>query len=137
MKVTINQIQGIALAGKGDSKHWVVMDGPEKFSGLEAGSRPMELFLISLAGCTGMDVVSLLEKMRVKLDDFKMEVEAERAETHPKVFTKIRMEYLLFGKDIDPEKVEKAIDLSQNKYCPASAMLKKTVDITTSYKINP
>ncbi len=137
MKVTINQIQGIALAGKGDSKHWVVMDGPEKFSGLEAGSLPMELFLISLAGCTGMDVVSLLEKMRVKLDDFKMEVEAERAETHPKVFTKIRMEYLLFGKDIDPEKVEKAIDLSQNKYCPASAMLKKTVDITTSYKINP
>jgi len=137
MKVTINQIQGIALAGKGDSKHWVVMDGPEKFSGLEAGSRPMELFLISLAGCTGMDVVSLLEKMRVKLKDFKMEVEAERAETHPKVFTKIRIEYLFFGKDIDPEKVEKAIDLSQNKYCSASAMLKKAVDITTSYKINP
>jgi len=137
MKVTINQIQGIALAGKGDSKHWVVMDGPEKFSGLEAGSRPMELFLISLAGCTGMDVVSLLEKMRVKLEDFKMEAEAERAETHPKVFTKIRIEYLFFGKDIDPEKVEKAIDLSQNKYCSASAMLKKVVDITTSYKINP
>jgi len=137
MKVTINQIQGIALAGKGDSRHWVVMDGPEKFSGLEAGSRPMELFLISLAGCTGMDVVSLLEKMRVKLDDFKMEVEAERAETHPKVFTKIHIEFLFWGKDIDPAKVEKAIDLSQNKYCSASAMLKKTVDITTSYKINP
>ncbi len=137
MKVTINQIQGIALAGKGDSKHWVVMDGPEKFSGLEAGSRPMELFLISLAGCTGMDVVSLLEKMRVKLEDFKMEVEAERVETHPKVFTKIRIEYFFFGKDIDPEKVEKAIDLSQNKYCSASAMLKKVVDIITSYKINP
>ena len=137
MKVTINQIQGIALAGKGDSKHWVVMDGPEKFSGLEAGSRPMELFLISLAGCTGMDVVSLLEKMRVKLDDFKMEVEAERAETHPKVFTKIHIEYLFFGNDIDPAKVEKAIDLSQNKYCSASAMLKKAVNITTSYKINP
>lgn len=137
MKVAINQIQGLALAGKGESKHWVVMDGPEKFSGLEAGSRPMEVFLISLAGCTGMDVVSLLEKMRVKLDDFKMEVEAERAETHPKVFTKIHIEYLFFGKDIDPEKVEKAIDLSQNKYCSASAMLKKAVDITTSYKINP
>lgn len=137
MKVNIRQIEGLAFAGRGESRHWVVMDTLAKFGGLEGASKPMELVLMSLAGCTGMDVVSILKKMRVDIDDFEIGVEAEQAEEHPKVFRTIHLEYRIFGDDIDPEKVEKAIALSQEKYCSVSAMLQKTVAISHAYRINP
>jgi putative redox protein len=84
-----------------------------------------------------MDVVSMLQKMRVRLDRYEIRLDADRAEDHPKVFTRIRMEYLFWGRDIDPKKVEKAIDLSMAKYCSVSAMLGKAVAIEHVYKINP
>jgi len=137
MNVTVKQIDGLTFAGLGETRHWMVMDGEEQFGGLEGASRPMELFLMALGGCTGMDVASILQKMRVKLDDFEITIDADQAEDHPKVFTKIHLEYRFFGKKIDSEKVEKAIELSQERYCPVTAMLRQATKIHHSYKINP
>ena len=135
MQVRIKQIDGIALAGAGDTNHWVAMDGPEDFGGHSAGSRPMELLLMSLGGCTAMDVLSILKKKRVKLDDFGIVIEAERAEEHPKVFTEIKLHFVFTGKDIRPKDIERAIDLSRDKYCPDTAMLRNSVKIFFDYEI--
>jgi len=135
MKVRLQQINGLAMAAVGDSGHWVTTDGPEKFGGFSAGSRPMELLLMGLVTCTAMDVVSILRKKRIKLNDFHMEVKAEQAPEHPKVFTDIKLSYIFTGSNIRPSDVEQAIELSENKYCSASAMLKKSVNITYDYKL--
>lgn len=137
MKVSLKHIQGLSMAGIGESNHWVVLDSLKKFGGFEAASRPMELFLMSFGGCTGMDVLSILRKMRVGLDDFEIRIDASQAEEHPRVFTEIHLEYRFFGEDIEPSQVEKAIQLSQEKYCSVSAMLRKAVEIRHSYRINP
>lgn len=134
-KAYVKQIKGITFAGKTDSNHWVTMDGPEDFGGSNAGTRPKELILLALAGCTGSDVVSILSKKRIKVEDFEMNLTAEVAETHPQVFTKIHIEYVFYGKEIDPKDVERAIELSQTKYCSVTAMLQKAVEITHSFKI--
>ena len=134
-KAYIKQIKGITFAGKTDSNHWITMDGPEDFGGSNAGIRPKELILIGLGGCTGSDVVSILSKKRVKIDDFEMNISAEVAETHPQVFTTIHIEFVFYGNNIDPKDVERAIDLSQTKYCSVTAMLEKSVKITHSFRI--
>jgi putative redox protein len=117
MKVRLQQISGLAMAAISDSGHWVTTDGPEKFGGFSAASRPMELLLMGLATCTAMDVVSILRKKRIRLNDFHMEVEAEQALEHPKVFTNIKLSYIFTGSNIRPSDVEQAIELSQSKYC--------------------
>ncbi|MEJ2537073.1 MAG: OsmC family protein [Calditrichia bacterium] len=124
--IVVKNVEGLTFLGRAKSKHWVAMDGPETFGGSEAASRPMELFLVSLAGCTGEDVASLLKTMRVKYDKFEIPVDSERAEEHPKVYTKIYLKYILWGQDLEAEKekIEKSIDLSQNKYCSISAMIR-------------
>ena len=134
-KVYLKQIKGLTLAAKGESNHWITMDGPEKLGGSNAGVRPKELVLIALAGCTGSDVVSILQKKRVKLTDFEINISAQQSETHPKVFTHIDLEYVFYGKDIKEKDVERAIELSTENYCGVSAMLKKAVKINHSYKI--
>jgi len=134
-KAYIKQISGITFAGKTDSNHWITMDGPEDFGGSDAGIRPKELILLGLAGCTGSDVVSILKKKRIPLNNFEMNIEAEVAEEHPQVFTKINLEYVFYGSEIKKEDVERAIELSQTKYCSVSAMLKNSVEITHSYRI--
>ena len=88
MKAIVKQVQGTSMAAKADSNHWIFMDGPEEFGGSNAGSRPLELFLMGLGGCTSMDVISILKKKRIKIDDFECHLEADRADEHPKVFTK-------------------------------------------------
>lgn len=135
MKVIIKQIQGISFIGKGDTNHWVSVDGPKKFHGSEAGSRPMELVLLSLGSCTGSDVTSILNKKRVPVDHLEIIVTGERAETYPKVFTKIHVEYIFYGENLDENDLKRAIDLSQNKYCPITAMLSKSCEITHSYQV--
>lgn len=135
MKVSISQIKGISFVGKGDTNHWVPMDGPSKFGGSEAGSRPKELLLIALGGCTGSDVVSILQKKRVSFDSLDINVEAEVSDEIPKVFTKIHVEYVFYGKNVHTQDVERAIELSQEKYCPISNMLSKSCPITHSYLI--
>ncbi len=134
-KAFVKQLQGITFAGKTSSNHWITMDGPEGFGGSDAGIRPKELLLLSLAGCTGSDVASILQKKRVKVDGFEMNLNAEMSEEHPKVYTKIDLEYVFYGKDIKEKDVERAIDLSQTKYCGVTAMLEKSVEITHSFKI--
>jgi len=111
-EVEIVQTHGMTMIGRGESNHWVVMDGPEKFRGHEGGTRPMELLLVSLGGCTGMDVISLMDKMRVPYDKLKVDISTERAEEHPKYYTKINIHYIIYGKGLPRDKVEKAISLT-------------------------
>jgi putative redox protein len=133
----IRQVQGITLAGRTDSNHWIVMDGPEEFGGSSAGIRPKELVLLALGGCTGSDVISILRKKRVSVDEFEMRLTAEQAEEHPQVFTKIHVEFVFRGEQIESEDVARAIELSETKYCAVSAMLRNSVAITHSYRIEP
>ncbi len=133
----LRQVTGMAFAAKGDSNHWVMMDGPESVGGSNAGSRPKELVLYALAGCTASDVVNILKKKRVPLQGFEMHLAGEESEEHPRVFTTIHVEYVFFGDDIRREDVERAIELSTTKYCSVSAMLTPKVKITHSYRIEP
>ena len=103
--------------------------------GDQTGVSPMELLLIGLAGCTGIDIVSILTKKRQSPDKFQVVVRGKRAETHPKVYTEIQVRYLIWGKGIEGKAVEQAIQLSEDKYCSASAMLGKSAQITSSYQI--
>ena len=134
-KAFVKQLQGITFVGKTDSNHWVTMDGPENFGGSNAGIRPKELILIALAGCTGSDVASILGKKRIKYDGFEINITAEQQDEHPQVFTKIDLEYVFYGKNIPAKDVERAIELSQTKYCSVTAMLQKAVEIGHTYKI--
>ncbi len=135
MEVKIKQVEGLTFVGKGDTNHWVTIDGPKKFGGTEAATRPMELLLISLGSCTGSDVASILKKKRVEPINFEIDMNGETKDEHPKVFTKILVKYIFYG-NIEEKSVKSAIDLSQNKYCPVAAMLKKAeVKIEYSYKI--
>jgi putative redox protein len=135
MKITVKQVKGLTFVGKGESNHWVSIDGPTQFNGSEAGSRPMELLLISLGSCTGSDVASILQKKRVPLTDLEINITSDREETHPKVFSTIHIEYVFYGDNLDENDLKRAIDLSQNKYCPISAMLGKACEITHSFEI--
>lgn len=135
MEVEVKQVKGISFVGRADSDHWVVMDGPSDLGGYGAGSRPMELLLIALGGCTGMDVVTLLDKMRVEYDHLEIRISASQREEYPKIFTEIHVEYKIFGEEVSEDKVKKAIDKSQNKYCPITGILKESADISYNYEI--
>lgn len=132
-KVTL--IEGMELKGEAISGHSVTMDAAEAHGGRNAGFRPMELILVGLGGCTGMDVLSILRKKKQNLTGFEVMVKGERSETHPKVYTEIKVEYIVKGKDISEEAVKKAILLSEEKYCSVEAMLRPTVRITSGYRI--
>ena len=114
--------------------HKLLADAHANFGGEDRGPRPKPLLLFSLAGCTGMDVVSLLKKMRVDFEGFKIQVTGELTDEHPKYYHKIHLTYQFKGKDIDNSKVEKAVNLSQDKYCGVSFMLKKSAEITWEIK---
>lgn len=131
----LKQLDGLTFAAKGDSNHWVMMDGPASVGGTDAGSRPKELILYALAGCTASDVISILKKKRVPLHGFEMHLTGHEADEHPRVFTDIHVEYVFFGEGIDPADVERAIELSTTKYCSVSAMLTPKVAITHSFRI--
>ena len=133
----LKQVDGIAFTAKGDSNHWVMMDGPASVGGSDAGSRPKELILFALAGCTASDVVNILKKKRVPLQGFEMHLSGVEADEHPRVFTEIHVEYVFFGAGINCADIERAIELSTTKYCSVSAMLTPNVNITHSYRIEP
>jgi putative redox protein len=134
-KAFVKQVKGITFVGKADSNHWITMDGPEDFGGSNAGVRPKELLLIGLGGCTGSDVVTILQKKKVNVDGFEMNITSDVSETHPQVFTKIHIEYVFYGKSIEPKDVERAIELSMTKYCSVTAMLSKAMPVTHSFRI--
>lgn len=125
----------MAFEGKTESGHSVIMDGKPEFGGEEKGPGPMELLMVALGGCTGMDVISILKKMRVDFESMTINIDSERATEHPKVFTKINIEYNFTGKNIKEENVKKAIQLSQEKYCSVSATLKEKAEITYRWNI--
>jgi putative redox protein len=133
----VKQLQGISLAGKTDSNHWIVMDGPRDFGGSDAGIRPKELLLLALGGCTASDVIAILQKKRVPFEGLEIHLSAEQTEEHPQVFTSIHVEYVVKGDNISPGDVDRAIELSETKYCSVNAMLSKAVKITRSFRIEP
>ena len=135
MKAIVKQVEGCSFIGKTESNHWVTIDTKKDALGSDAAAHPMELILLSLGSCSGCDVVSIVKKKQVALHGFEVHVDAEQSETHPKVFIKIHLDYVFFGKELPRVHLERAIALSQEKYCPVSAMLKATVPITTSYRI--
>ncbi len=121
---------GMAFTGSVDSSGYLIpLDSAKAVGGQDLGFRPLQLLTVGLVGCTGMDVISILQKKRVDVRDFEVSAEIERAEKHPKIFTKIQLVYKVTGKNIDPKDVERAVYLSENKYCPAQAMLNETAEI--------
>jgi len=120
---------------KGESNHWVTFDTRESSGGSGAASSPMEMVLMAMASCSGLDVVSILEKRRVTLQNFEMTVQGERAESHPRVYTKIHMIYDITSPDVSEKEVDRAIRLSHDTYCSVSKMLEHTADITFEYNI--
>ncbi|MEJ5313230.1 MULTISPECIES: OsmC family protein [Anaerolinea] len=120
---------GLSFEGWASSGFTVNLGAAQEVGGENDGFRPMELLLVGLAGCTAMDVISILEKKRQQVTGFEVRAHAERANEHPKVFTEITLEYVVTGHNIDPEAVKRAVELSENKYCSAQAMLGKTANI--------
>lgn len=118
------------------SGHKLIMDAAENGGGTNKGPRPKPLMLAALAGCTGMDVVSILEKMRVDIKKFRVWVEAQQTEEHPKHYTEIKLIYEFTGKDLPMDKLEKAVSLSEEKYCGVNAVYKKAMKVTYEIRVN-
>lgn len=132
MYASVKWHNGLVFTGNAQSGFEVPLSSGEE----NMGFRPLELLAVGLAGCTGMDVISILEKKRQAVVDFQVNVEIlDRAETYPKVWTRAKIEYIVTGKNIDPAAVERAIELSSTKYCSASGMLEKAVQIEHVFKI--
>lgn len=136
MKARIKWVEDATFVGESGSGHAVVMDGPPEMGGRNLGVRPMEMMLLGMGGCTNFDVVHILKKSREDVTDCIAELSAERAETEPKVFTKIHVHFIVKGRDLKEAKVKKAVELSAEKYCSASLMLGNAgVEITHDYEI--
>lgn len=133
MELTIKWKEKMAFSGVTPSGHEITMDAAPEVGGENTGARPTELLLQAVAGCTGIDIISILHKMRLEPSSFHMDVKGERAEEHPKRFTKITIHYVLEG-DLPEDKVIRAIELSKDKYCSVSHSL--NAEITVSYSIN-
>jgi len=135
MKANIRWMGNAEFEGSSGSGHKVTMDGPPEFGGKNKGVRPMEMLLLGLGGCTAFDVVHILKKSRQDIDDCEVELHADRAMQDPKVFTRIHLHYIVKGKALKSELVERAIKLSAEKYCSASIMLAKSAEITHDFEV--
>jgi putative redox protein len=135
MKARIKLVEGVSFMGITESGHAVIMDGPPDGGGKNLGPRPMEMLLLGAGACTSLDVVHILRKSRQDIRDCVAEVEADRAEKEPKVFTRIHIHFIVSGKALDAKRVEQAIKLSAEKYCSATIMLGKTADITHDFEV--
>ena len=135
MKATITWAGKASFEGRSESGHTVIMDGSPDIGGENRGPRPMELLLLGMGGCTSIDVMLILGKGRQEVTDCVAHINAERAPSEPKVFTKIHVHFVVSGRGLDPKRVEKAIHLSAEKYCSASIMLGKTAAITQDFEI--
>ena len=135
MKARVQWLDGRAFVGESGSGHAVVMDGAPESGGRNIGVRPMEMLLLGLGGCTAFDIVMILERMREKVTGLDIALEAERASEDPKVFTAVKLIYKLRGYGLKPANVERAVNLSAEKYCSASIMLGKTAKLEHSWTI--
>ncbi|MGC7872250.1 OsmC family protein [Desulfosporosinus sp. SYSU MS00001] len=137
MKVTVKHIKGMHFQGEGSSKAMTHIDTAVTAGGSGLGSNPMELLLMAIAGCSGMDIVSILEKMQVKPQRFEATVEGERASDHPKVFKDIEVVYKFWGESLPEDKLRRAVQLSMEKYCSVANMIDKAADLTYRIEVNP
>ena len=137
MRARVKWVEGVAFVAETGSGHAVVVDGAPEYGGRNLGPRPMELVLAGTAACTAFDVVSILRKARQPVADCVVEVEADRAAEDPKVFTRLRFRYDVYGDGLNPAHVERAVKLSKEKYCSASIMLGKTAETSVEVRILP
>lgn len=131
----IELIDGMAFRGESGSGHAIVMDSAAAHGGQDRGARPMEVVLLALGGCTGMDVISILRKMRQDVTAYEVRVHGERTEEQPTVFTEIIVEHVVRGRGVERERVRRAVELSATRYCPVSAMLSKTARVEERYRV--
>jgi putative redox protein len=136
LKTKIKWMQDVSFNGSSESGHEVVLDGPKELGGTGLGMRPMEMMLIGMGGCTSFDVVTILKRSRQQITGCIAEIEATRADKIPKVFTSIHIHFLIKGIGLQEKAVERAVELSANKYCSASIMLGKSVKITHDFVIS-
>ena len=135
MKCRVKWLDHMTFVGESGSGHAVVMDGAPEHGGRDLGIRPMEMLLLGLGGCTAFDVVMILNKSRQDVVDCEVSIDSDRADEVPKVFTRIHIHFIVSGNNLDAAKVEKAVNLSADKYCSASMMLAKTAKITHDFEI--
>lgn len=135
MKARVKWIEDVQFLGESGTQHSIIMDGPEERGGHGSGMRPMELLLLGLGGCTSFDVVEMLSKSRQNIINCVVEINGERSEKVPKIFTDIHVHFIITGKGIKESQVKRAIELSSEKYCSASLMLGKAANITHDYEI--
>ena len=135
MGATVTWKEGMSFTGTAPSGYTLDLGASPSVGGADDGFRPMELMAMSLAGCTGMDVISILQKKRQQVTDFEVSVDTKSADHHPHVWVDVEVEYIVTGHDIDPAAVERAMQLSAERYCPAQNMINKAVDIKLKYKI--
>lgn len=136
MDASVTLENGMRFVGVSDTGHEVYIDSDFSVGGNDSASRPMELILMGLCGCTAMDVISILRKKRQDVNGLQVKAHANREANHPKVFTEIELTYIVSGKNIDEKAVERAVQLSTERYCPAHAMFEQVADITTTIEIN-
>lgn len=135
MKAEVKWLGGRAFEGTPGSGHSVIMDSSPDFGGEDRGIRPMEMMMLGMGGCTSIDVMNILEKSRQDVTGCVAEISAERAETEPKVFVRMHVHFKVTGRNLEPKRIERAIQLSAEKYCSASIMLGKTAEITHDFEI--
>lgn len=135
MKATVNWKQGMTFIGTADSGFPLQMDAGVSVGGSNSGIRPMELIALGLAGCTAMDVISILRKMQQDITHFDVKLDAERSAEHPKVFTQASLTYIVVGRSVTEDSVLRAIELSVTRYCPVHAMLEQAFPIHMNYEI--
>lgn len=135
MKARVKLVEGMTFVAESGSGHAVVVDSSPDVGGMNLGARPMELVLMGTGACSAIDVIHILRKARLSVADCVVQLDAERATEDPKVFTRIRFHYVITGKGLTAAQVERAIRLSKDKYCSASAMMAKTAELEWDYEI--
>lgn len=135
VNATVKMVENLQLIGYASSGHGIVIDASPEIGGQDKGSRPMELVLIALGGCTAMDVISIMHKKRQDLRGLEIKINGERSEEHPKIYKEINIHYIFKGKNLSEEACKRSIELSQEKYCSVSAMLSKVALIKYTWEI--
>ncbi len=135
LSAKVKWVDGLQFVGESGTGHAIVMDGDMEVGGKDTGMRPMELLLIGLGGCSGMDVASILQKKKQQITDIDINIKGEKADTYPKKFTEIEIEFVVSGKDLSEDAVKRAVELSMEKYCSVKATLEGVAKINFSYRI--
>jgi len=135
LSASVDLLDGMAFRATTGTGHEVVMDAAPEVGGSDAGPRPMEMLLVGLGGCTGMDVISILRKMHQHVSGYQIRLSGERATDHPKIFTSISVEHVVRGRDLSADAVKRAVELSATRYCSAAAMLNRAARVEETYRV--